>query len=172
MSDRDDHDDRVFDQWLPVLIKKPWKAHTLDALLPGEPELAQRLREALAAARPDHPRPAITGRPRKAAPGEPERPPRDAVVSCRVDASELAVIDLLVEAGVRPTRSDAAAWFIRQGIEANTALVDEVRGMVDEIRRLREQAQRRVNERDGAPRTPPPDAGTGDTGGAAGEDDQ
>ena len=66
---------------------------------------------------------------------------RDTVISCRVDAGDLAALDMLVEAGIRSTRSDAAQWLIHAGIVANKALFDEVRGTVDEIRRLREQAR-------------------------------
>lgn len=67
--------------------------------------------------------------------------PKDTVVGCRVDAVELDAIDTLVEAGIRSTRSDAASWFIREGINAQQSLLHEVRTTVDEIRRLRAQAQ-------------------------------
>jgi hypothetical protein len=156
VSDQDD----PFDRWLQVLRKKPWKAHDLDDLFPEKPEFVLRLRQAMAAAPAASGRPAITGRPRKDGPGSPERLPRDTVVGCRVDATDLEAIDLLVEAGIRPTRSDAAAWFIHQGIRANTALVEEVRGTVDEIRRLRERAQARARERDRVPPDQPPSPDT------------
>jgi hypothetical protein len=142
-------DGAAFDEWLQVLLKKPWKVKKLDELFPGQPEFVLGLRLALEEAKPDHDRVLVTGRPRKGEPGSPVRLPRDTVVGCRVDAIDLEAIDLLVEGGVRPTRSDAAAWFISQGILANTALVEEVRGTVDEIRRLRERVQTRVRERTG-----------------------
>jgi hypothetical protein len=63
------------------------------------------------------------------------------VVSCRIDSADLAAIDLLVEAGIRSTRSDAAQWLIHAGVAANKSLFDQVKGTVDEIRRLREQAR-------------------------------
>ena len=50
-------------------------------------------------------------------------------------------IDALVAAGIRSTRSDAAAWLIRSGIEANREFFEQVYATVSEIRRLREQAQ-------------------------------
>lgn len=63
------------------------------------------------------------------------------VLTCRVDDRDLAVIDALVEAGIRPTRSAAAAWLIHAGIEANHTLVDKVHSALAEIRRLRDEVQ-------------------------------
>lgn len=68
------------------------------------------------------------------------------VVTCRIDAQDLDAIDALVEAGVRNTRSDAAAWLIHAGIEANKALLEKVYGTVAEIRRLRIMAQSLAQE--------------------------
>ena len=67
--------------------------------------------------------------------------PKDNVVSCRVDDRAVEAIDALVAAGIRSTRSDAAAWLIRSGIEANREFFEQVYTTVGEIRRLREQAQ-------------------------------
>jgi len=69
------------------------------------------------------------------------RGPKDNVVTCRVDDQSLNAIDALVEAGIRSTRSDAAAWLISSGIEANGEFFGQVFSTVTEIRRLREQAQ-------------------------------
>ena len=66
---------------------------------------------------------------------------RDNVVTFRVDDRDLEAIDALIEAGVRSTRSDAAAWLIHAGIEANRALFERVNDTVEEIRRLRREAQ-------------------------------
>ena len=66
---------------------------------------------------------------------------RDNVVTCRVEDGDLEAIDMLVEAGIRTTRSDAASWLIRAGIETNRPLFERVRAAVTEIRRLREEAQ-------------------------------
>lgn len=63
------------------------------------------------------------------------------VVTCRVDDLDLAAIDALVEAGIRSTRSDAASWLIRAGVEANVELFDKVNATLEEIRRLRTEAQ-------------------------------
>jgi cell division protein FtsB len=71
--------------------------------------------------------------------------PRDTVVGCRVDAEDLAAIDTLVEAGIRATRSEAAAWFIHEGIAARQKLLHDVAGTVAEIRRLRAEVQDRLH---------------------------
>ncbi len=66
---------------------------------------------------------------------------KDNVVTCRVADRELGAIDMLVEAGICTTRSEAAAWLIRAGVEASQPLFDKVRSTVTEIRRLRKEAQ-------------------------------
>jgi ATP-dependent Clp protease ATP-binding subunit ClpA len=66
---------------------------------------------------------------------------KDAVITCRVDPADLWAIDILVEAGIRSTRSDAAQWLIQAGIESQQALFEQVQGTVMEIRRLRDQAR-------------------------------
>ena len=66
---------------------------------------------------------------------------RSNVVTCRLDDRTLDAIDALVEAGVRTTRSEAAAWLITAGIEANRELFTRVNATVEEIRRLRAEAQ-------------------------------
>jgi ATP-dependent Clp protease ATP-binding subunit ClpA len=57
-----------------------------------------------------------------------------------------AAVDALIEAGIRSTRSDAAAWLIHAGIEANRPLFEKVYGTVVEIRRLRGVAQSLAQE--------------------------
>ena len=71
--------------------------------------------------------------------------PRDNVLSIRVDNRDVAAIDALVEAGVLKTRSEAAAWLIKSGIEANRGLFEQVQAKTDEIRRLREEAQELIH---------------------------
>ncbi|MGH2353188.1 MAG: Clp protease N-terminal domain-containing protein [Chloroflexota bacterium] len=71
---------------------------------------------------------------------------KDSVVTCRVDAADLWAIDMLVEAGIRSTRSDAAQWLIHAGVEANRSLFDQVQTTVAEIRRLREQARQMASQ--------------------------
>jgi ATP-dependent Clp protease ATP-binding subunit ClpC len=74
-------------------------------------------------------------------PAREEAGSRDNVVTCRVDDQDLQRIDALVEAGIRSTRSEAAAWLIHAGIEANRRLFDQVEETIVQIRRLKEQAQ-------------------------------
>ncbi len=62
---------------------------------------------------------------------------KTSVVTCRIIGSDLDAIDTLIEAGIRSTRSEAAAWLIHAGIEANKELLEQVYGTVAEIRRLR-----------------------------------
>lgn len=63
------------------------------------------------------------------------------VITCRIWPRDLEAIDLLVEAGIRNTRSDAAAWLIHAGIEGNRELFEQVQTTVADIRRLRQQVQ-------------------------------
>ena len=71
--------------------------------------------------------------------------PRDNVLSIRVDNNDVAAIDVLVEAGVLKTRSEAAAWLIKSGIEANRSLFEQVQAKTAEIRRLRQEAQELIH---------------------------
>ena len=96
-------------------------------------------------------------------------PGKSTVVMCRVDERDLAAIDMLIEAGIRTTRSDAAAWLIHAGIEANVGLFAAVSETVGEIRRLRERAQalaQQVTARDLNSSLP---SSAGEEPGAAGE---
>ena len=76
-----------------------------------------------------------------AAPRSAKPLPKTNVVMCRVDDRALEALDLLIEAGIRTTRSDAAAWLIEAGIAAQSDLFASVAATVAEIRRLREVAQ-------------------------------
>jgi hypothetical protein len=67
--------------------------------------------------------------------------PKNNVVTCRLDDRAVEALDALVEAGIRSTRSDAAAWLISAGIDAHRPLFDRVEATIAEIRRLRIEAQ-------------------------------
>lgn len=85
----------------------------------------------------------------------PASAPKNNVVTCRLDDAAVDALDALVEAGIRSTRSDAAAWLISAGIEAHRELFDRVNTTVNEIRKLRLEARdiaRQVTEG-----TPEPD---------------
>jgi ATP-dependent Clp protease ATP-binding subunit ClpA len=66
---------------------------------------------------------------------------KDNVITCRINSRDLEALDMLIEAGIRSTRSDAAAWLIHTGIAANKPLFDRVRATITDIRRLRREAQ-------------------------------
>ncbi len=83
--------------------------------------------------------------------------PKNNVVTCRLDDAAVDALDALVEAGIRSTRSDAAAWLISAGIEAHRELFDRVNATVSEIRKLRLEARdiARQMTRDAAEQEPP-----------------
>ena len=85
--------------------------------------------------------PTATGKKGGAAGLAPFAGSKDSVITCRIASDDLEAIDALIEAGIRSTRSDAAAWLIHAGIQANLDLFDQVYTTVAEIKRLREQAQ-------------------------------
>ena len=73
---------------------------------------------------------------------------RNNVVMCRLDDTTLEAIDALIEAGVRPSRSDAAAWLISAGLTSKAAVLDAVRDKVTEIRNLRDAARALAEDAD------------------------
>ena len=75
---------------------------------------------------------------------------RSNVIMCRLDDTQLEAIEILIEAGVRANRSDAAAWLIRVGLDSKVAVVDAVREKVAEIRRIREDAKTLAEDADTA----------------------
>jgi ATP-dependent Clp protease ATP-binding subunit ClpA len=79
-------------------------------------------------------------------PAAPSTGPKSNVITCRLDDSTLNALDILVEAGVRSTRSDAAAWLIGAGIKAHGPLIARVTATVEEIRRLRDEARAIASE--------------------------
>ena len=76
---------------------------------------------------------------------------RSNVLSLRVDDRTLASIDSLVEAGLFSTRAESATWLLQAGVAANGELFDQINATVAEIRRLREELQRKMNVATGAP---------------------
>jgi len=55
-----------------------------------------------------------------------------------LDDQTLDLLDLLVEAGVQPTRSEVVTWLFHSGIGANSTLIAQVHTMASEIRALRD----------------------------------
>ncbi len=89
--------------------------------------------------------------------------PKSNVITCRIDDQDMDALDALVEAGIRSTRSDAAAWLIHAGIETQGDLFKRVNATVEQIRRLRAEAQRMAQEATGKAASPPKETPPGDT---------
>ena len=72
---------------------------------------------------------------------------RGNVVMTRLDDSDLKQIDALVEVEAFKSRSEAAAFFIKQGIQARKDLFEKVMPTVEKIRELKEQAQKELSKK-------------------------
>jgi len=66
---------------------------------------------------------------------------RENVVITRLNDDDLKKIDSLVEVEIFKSRSQAAAFFIKEGIQARKDLVEKVIPTVEKIRELRKQAR-------------------------------
>jgi Arc/MetJ-type ribon-helix-helix transcriptional regulator len=71
---------------------------------------------------------------------------RGNVVMTRLNDQDLKQIDALVEVEVFKSRSEAAAFFIKEGIEARKDLFQKVMPTVDKIRDLKEQAKKSLSK--------------------------
>ncbi len=67
---------------------------------------------------------------------------RSNVVMTRLNDDDLKQIDALVEVEVFKSRSEAAAFFIKEGMQACEDLFQKVMPTVDKIRELKEQAKK------------------------------
>ena len=67
---------------------------------------------------------------------------RSNVVMTRLNDEDLKQIDALVEVEAFKSRSEAAAFFIKEGIQAREDLFKKVLPTVEKIRELKEQAKR------------------------------
>ena len=66
---------------------------------------------------------------------------RENVVMTRLNDDDLKKIDSLVEVEISKSGSEAAAFFIKEGIQARTDLVEKVMPTVEKIRELRKQVR-------------------------------
>jgi hypothetical protein len=71
---------------------------------------------------------------------------RGNVVMTRLNDDDLKNIDALVEVEVFKSRSEAAAFFIKEGIQARKDLFQKVMPTVDKIRELKEQAKKSLGK--------------------------
>ncbi|MDH5689055.1 MAG: hypothetical protein OEZ48_14505 [Candidatus Bathyarchaeota archaeon] len=71
---------------------------------------------------------------------------RTNVVASRMGDEELRVIDMLVESGLFTTRSEAVAYLVSEGIKARNDIVEKVSSTLEDIRRIRSEAQEYVKK--------------------------
>jgi ATP-dependent Clp protease ATP-binding subunit ClpC len=64
--------------------------------------------------------------------------PETSMFTLPLDDQTLDLLDLLVEAGVQPTRSEVVTWLFHSGIGAKSTLIAQVHTMASEIRALRD----------------------------------
>jgi len=75
-----------------------------------------------------------------------ELPGRANVVMTRLNDEDLKQIDALVEVEVFKSRSKAAAFFIKEGMQARKDLFQKVMPTVNKIRELKEQAKKSLSQ--------------------------
>lgn len=71
---------------------------------------------------------------------------RSNVVMTRLNDDDLKQIDALVEVEAFKSRSEAAAFFINEGMKARKDLFQKIMPTVDKIRELKEQAKKSLGE--------------------------
>ena len=69
---------------------------------------------------------------------------RGNVVMVRVNDEALGYLDMLVEADVVKSRSEAAAWLINEGVQANQNLFQKIGEVTNQISALREKLRETV----------------------------
>jgi Arc/MetJ-type ribon-helix-helix transcriptional regulator len=67
---------------------------------------------------------------------------RQTVIMTRLTREDAEALDLLVEAGLFDSRSQAVAYFVHAGLQSRAELLERVRRTVDRISELREELQR------------------------------
>ncbi len=73
---------------------------------------------------------------------------RNTVISVRVDETTLSAIDLLVQAGLAQSRSEAVAQLASIGIGASSDLLQRARALADDVQRLKNDMLEAVKARD------------------------
>ena len=72
---------------------------------------------------------------------------RSNVVMTRLNDEDLQQIDALVEVEAFKSRSEAAAFFIKEGVQARKDLFQNVMPTVEKIRELKEQAKKSFSKK-------------------------
>jgi len=78
--------------------------------------------------------------------GEMGKSPRDQVVMVRVDGDTATKLDAWVETGAVKSRSEAAALFIREGLQVRAKELSELQDAIDEVDAARERLKKRVRD--------------------------
>jgi F0F1-type ATP synthase membrane subunit b/b' len=68
------------------------------------------------------------------------------VVASRIGDGDIRLIDMLIEAGVFSTRSEAVAYLVNEGIKARRDTFEKVSNSLEEIRKTRKEAERQVEK--------------------------
>jgi Arc/MetJ-type ribon-helix-helix transcriptional regulator len=68
------------------------------------------------------------------------------VVASRIGDEDIRLIDMLIEAGVFSTRSEAVAYLVNEGIKARRDTFEKVSTSLEEIRKTRKEAERQVGK--------------------------
>jgi hypothetical protein len=71
---------------------------------------------------------------------------RDQVVMVRVDHETSKTLDAWVETGAVKSRSEAAALFIREGLQVRASELEKLRGALDEVNAAKERLQERAKD--------------------------
>ncbi len=74
------------------------------------------------------------------------RSPRDQVVMVRVDETTLEALDAWVATGAVKSRSEAAALFIREGLEVRADELDQLRDALREVQKAQERLKAKARE--------------------------
>lgn len=74
------------------------------------------------------------------------RSPRDQVVMVRVDSDTSEALDAWVETGALKSRSEAAALFIREGLNVRADELNRLKGALEEVESARSRLRERARE--------------------------
>lgn len=69
---------------------------------------------------------------------------RDNVVMVRIHKDTSHHLDMLVDAEITRSRSESAAFLIGEGVKANQVLFEKIKGVTDQIEKLRAQLRQTI----------------------------
>lgn len=79
-------------------------------------------------------------------PMQPLSTSRTNVIASRIADEDLQIVDMLIEANVFSTRSEAVAYLVNEGIKARQDVLDKVSTSLREIRGIRKKAEEQVKK--------------------------